>query len=162
MYAVISSGGKQYRLTEGDLIEVERLSGNPGDQVVFEQVLYLSDDQNQVVGTPTVEGARVVGEIVDQGRGDKVVVFKFKRRKMYRRKSGHRQFVTRVRIESIQSTSGLAKESKATAQKEEETQLQVEKKAKGQAHDEKAKPESSPKRKLSSDVAKKKSSKSAE
>jgi large subunit ribosomal protein L21 len=102
MYAVISSGGKQYRLTEGDLVDVERIGGHVGDPVVFDRVLFLGDGDSGRVGDPVVDGARVLGTIVTQGKGDKIIVFKFKRRKMYRRKNGHRQELTRVRIESIQ------------------------------------------------------------
>jgi large subunit ribosomal protein L21 len=102
MYAVVSTGGKQYRLTEGAVVDVERFSGEVGDQVVFDQVLFLGGDDDQTVGDPTVKGARVLGTIVEQGRGDKVVVFKYKKRKMYRRRTGHRQSLTRVRIEGIE------------------------------------------------------------
>ncbi len=127
MYAVISSGGKQYRLSEGDLIDLERLDGEVGDQVVFDQVLLVSNGEAPLIGTPTVDGARVVGTIVEQGKGDKIVVFKFKRRKMYRRRTGHRQLLTSVKIESIETAGpAKAKTKKATASVEEK---KVEKKA---------------------------------
>ncbi len=108
MYAVVSTGGKQYRLTKGAVVDVERVSGEVGDQVVFDQVLFLGGDDDQAVGGPTVKGARVLGTIVEQGKGDKVVVFKYKKRKMYRRRTGHRQLLTRVRVEEIQSGESSA------------------------------------------------------
>ena len=95
---MINSGGKQYRLTEGELVDLERLDGAVGDQVVFDQVLLVESGEAPMIGTPTVDGAQVVGTIVEQGKGDKIVVFKFKRRKMYRRRTGHRQLLTTVKI----------------------------------------------------------------
>jgi large subunit ribosomal protein L21 len=108
MYAVVSSGGKQYRLKSGDVVEVERLAGDVGDEVVFDQVLFLEDGEAPVVGSPTVPSARVVGTILEQGKGDKVIVFKFKRRKMQRKKTGHRQLMTRVRINEISTSVGAS------------------------------------------------------
>ena len=98
--AVIRSGNRQYRVAEGDLIQVEKLAGNPGDSVEFGQVLLIGGDTPKI-GKPTVSGAKVTGEIVRQGRGDKLVVFKFKRRKKYRRKNGHRQYFTEVKITGV-------------------------------------------------------------
>jgi large subunit ribosomal protein L21 len=103
MYAVVSTGGKQYRLQEGDVIQVEKLAGQPGDQVVFDQVLMLGGGEEARVGDPLVNGARVVGTILEQTRGEKLIVFKYKKRKMYRRKTGHRQPVTRVKVNSIEA-----------------------------------------------------------
>jgi large subunit ribosomal protein L21 len=113
MYAVISTGGKQYRLEQGDLVEVESLKGAVGDKVVFDEVLAIGDEETSSFGSPLVAGAQVVGTIVEQGRGAKIKVLKFKRRKMYRKKTGHRQGFTSVKIESI--VDGGAK--KAPAQK---------------------------------------------
>ena len=101
MYAVIESGGKQYRVTEGEVVRLEKLPGQPGEEVVLERVLLVSDDRT-VVGTPFVDGARVVGRIVAHGRARKIVVFKFKPKVRYRRKQGHRQPYTAVRIERIE------------------------------------------------------------
>lgn len=123
MYAVVSTGGKQYRLTKGDIVDVERFSGEVGDQVVFDQVLFVGGEDGQSVGDPTVSGARVVGSIVEQGKDDKVIVFKYKKRKMYRRRTGHRQLLTRVRIEEIQ-TGG--KPTKSTSAKEPEAKAKTE------------------------------------
>ena len=101
MYAVIETGGKQYRVQPGDTVVVERLPGDSGDAVEFGQVLLLSDDANVAVGRPIIEGARVTGEIVEQGRDKKLVFYKFKRRKNYRRRWGHRQAYTAVKITDV-------------------------------------------------------------
>ena len=100
MYAVIETGGKQYRVSPGDLVNVELLEGDPGKEVAFDRILMVSGDQT-LVGTPRVEGAKVIAEVVEQGKGDKVIVFKYKRRKHYQRKRGHRQMFTAVRIKEI-------------------------------------------------------------
>ena len=98
--AVIRSGGKQFRVAEGDTVKVEKLEGKPGDEVTFEEVLLISGDMPKI-GKPTVRGAKVKGQIVAQGRDEKMVVFKLKRRKKQRRKAGHRQQLTEVRITGI-------------------------------------------------------------
>jgi large subunit ribosomal protein L21 len=101
MYAVIETGGKQYRVQPGDTVVLEKLSGTTGDAVEFDQVLLLSDDENVAVGRPLIDGARVTGKIVEQGRGPKLIVYKFKRRKNYRKKNGHRQAFTAVKIDEV-------------------------------------------------------------
>ncbi len=101
MYAIIESGGKQYRVAEGDLINLERLQGEIGEKVNFDRVLLVGDEETAHLGTPWVERGQVVGTIADQGKLGKIIVFKFKRRKGYRRRKGHRQLVTTVRIEKI-------------------------------------------------------------
>lgn len=103
MYALIETGGKQYRVAPGDVLDVERLAdaGEPGAAVEFDRVLLVSGDDGVTVGSPTVEGAVVKASVVDQVRGSKVRVFKMKRRKGYRRTRGHRQELLRVRIEDI-------------------------------------------------------------
>jgi len=101
MYAVIETGGKQYRVEQGQTLIVEKLEGSQGDTVEFDQVLLLSTDDAVAVGRPTVEGAKVTAEIVGQVRGPKLVVYKFKRRKDYRRRTGHRQFLTSVKINDV-------------------------------------------------------------
>jgi large subunit ribosomal protein L21 len=100
MYAVIKTGGKQYRVTEGDRLRVEKLPGEPGAKVTFEEVLMIGGEK-VAVGTPTVKGAKVSAEILTQGRDKKVIVFKFRRRKNYRRKRGHRQPFTELKITGI-------------------------------------------------------------
>lgn len=101
MYAIIASGGKQYRVSQGDSLRVEKLEGEKGAKVIFDQVLMLGEGENAKIGTPTVAGAKVEAEIVDQNRAKKIVVFKFKRRIKYRRKSGHRQPYTELKITGI-------------------------------------------------------------
>ena len=101
MYAVIATGGKQYRVSEGDEIFIEKLVGEAGDAVTFDQVLAVSDDNGLKAGTPTVEGAAVEAEIVKQGKQKKIIIFKMKSKKGYRRKKGHRQPYTRVKINKI-------------------------------------------------------------
>lgn len=103
MYAVIKTGGKQYRVQPGDLIKVEKLAGSPGDDVVFSDVLMVAGDAEVKIGTPLVKGAKVVGKIVQQARDKKVIIFKHKRRKGYRLKKGHRQYFTAVAIKSIEA-----------------------------------------------------------
>ena len=100
MYAVIKTGGKQYRVAEGDKLHVEKLTGNAGDEISFDQVLLVGGDSPKV-GTPTIAGASVKAKIVSQDRGEKIIVFKLKRRKNYRRKQGHRQPYTQIQITGI-------------------------------------------------------------
>jgi len=100
-YAVIRTGGKQYRVAPGDVVRVERLGGDVGAAVEFTEVLLTAGEGAVRVGTPLVEGAHVRGEIVAQGRDRKVLVYKKKRRKNYRRRRGHRQSVTTVRVTEI-------------------------------------------------------------
>jgi large subunit ribosomal protein L21 len=102
MYAVIKSGGKQYRVAPGDQVKFEKIQGEVGDSVAFDHVLLTSDGENVRVGQPYVDDAKVVGRIVRQARDKKIVVFKYKRRKGYRRKQGHRQNFTLVSIENIE------------------------------------------------------------
>lgn len=101
MYAVLETGGKQYRVSPGDLLKVERLGAEPGSPVRFDRVLLVAEGDQVTIGTPIVAGASVAGEVVRQGRARKVIVFKFKRRKKYRRTQGHRQAETTVRITAI-------------------------------------------------------------
>jgi large subunit ribosomal protein L21 len=105
MYAVIQTGGKQYRVEPGKTVLVEKLEGDAGAQVKFDQVLLVSsgDGATVTVGKPTVAGASVTGEIVEQTRGEKLVVFKFRLRKNYVRRNGHRQDLTAVKIAAIQA-----------------------------------------------------------
>jgi large subunit ribosomal protein L21 len=100
MYAVIRTGGKQYRVSEGQTLRVEKLHGTSGDKVTFNEVLLVGGDTPKV-GQPLVQGASVAAEITGQDRGKKIVVFKFRRRKNYRRKNGHRQPYTELKITGI-------------------------------------------------------------
>lgn len=102
MHAVIKTGGKQYTVNPGDLIDVELLAGEPGDNIEFNEVLMVSNDKGEVqVGSPIVENAVVKAKIVQEKKGKKIIVFKFKRRKDYRNKNGHRQRYTTVEITDI-------------------------------------------------------------
>ncbi len=101
-YAIIRTGGKQFRVSPGDIIRVPSLAGkNEGDTVEFGDVLAAGDDNGVRIGAPLVSGANVSGTVVTQGRSPKIIVFKFKRRKQYKRKQGHRQGFTAVKIDSI-------------------------------------------------------------
>jgi large subunit ribosomal protein L21 len=101
MYAVIKTGGKQYRVAQNDLLEIERLPGEKGGTIEFGEVLMLGGDGAATVGAPFIKGAKVTAELVDQTRGPKVIAFKKRRRKNSRRKKGHRQDLTLVRITAI-------------------------------------------------------------
>ncbi len=114
MYAVIKTGGKQYKVAKDDVIVVEKLAGEPGASVDLGEVLLVGDDKAQTVGAPLVEGASVAAEVVEQKRDKKIIVFKKKRRKNYRRKNGHRQNVTVLRITDI-LTAGAKKAPKKRA-----------------------------------------------
>jgi len=106
MYAVIQTGGKQYRVAPGEEIKVEKLNGNVGDEVHFDSVLLVSKDDKVAIGKPVLKDTRVVAKVTGHSRGPKLVVFKYKRRKGYRRKQGHRQDYTGVRILDIKDHSG--------------------------------------------------------
>jgi len=102
MYAVVASGGKQYKVQEGDVLRIEKIAGEVGSPVSFDNVLLYSDgDQAVQIGRPVLEQASVQAHIVEQGKSPKVIVFKYKRRKRYRRKQGHRQAFTGVKIDAI-------------------------------------------------------------
>ena len=102
MYAVIRTGGKQFRVAQGDIVAVEKLAGQVGDKVTFDQVLFVGGNGEVKIGTPSFPEARVTAEILDQGKAKKVIVFKKKRRKSYSRKRGHRQQLTTLKIVEIQ------------------------------------------------------------
>jgi len=104
VYAVIETGGKQYRVAAGDVIEVEKLPAEAGSQVEIDRVLMLAGDTGISLGTPIVPGARVVATITEHFRGPKIRIFKMKAKKRYRRRMGHRQSLTRLKIDSILTT----------------------------------------------------------
>ena len=101
MYAIFETGGKQYRITEGDTLFIEKLDAEAASEVTFDRVLAIIDGETTNFGTPTVDGATVTAEVLKNGKAKKVVVFKMKRRKGYRRKQGHRQPYTQVKISKI-------------------------------------------------------------
>ena len=101
MYAVIKTGGKQYRVQEGQTLKLEKLEVATGETLNFDEVLLVSDGENIKVGAPLVEGAKVTAEVVDHGRGDKVRIIKFRRRKHHMKRQGHRQWYTEVKITGI-------------------------------------------------------------
>jgi len=101
MYAVIETGGKQYRVEQGETIEIEKIAGSPGDEVTFDNVLLIGDGKDLAIGQPNVVGSKVMGQLLRHDRGKKIIVGKFKRRKKYRRKTGHRQALSVVQIKQI-------------------------------------------------------------
>lgn len=101
MYAIITSGGKQYRVAEGQLIKLESLDKNVGDEVQFDQVLMVRNEDSTDIGSPYIENAKVVGEVASNGRGEKISIIKFRRRKHYMKRMGHRQNFTEVKITKI-------------------------------------------------------------
>lgn len=111
MYAVVSSGGKQYKVQEGETLRLEKLVGEVGTPVSFDRVLLYSDGENVAIGQPMVDDIQVRGHIVEQGRAKKIIVFKYKRRKGYRKKQGHRQSFTAVKIDSIGTSAPVQAES---------------------------------------------------
>ena len=117
MYAVVQTGGKQYRVAEGDIICVEKLNAEVGSKVTLNEVLVIGDAAKTIVGTPFVEGAAVTANVVENGKAKKVIVFKYKAKKDYRRKKGHRQPFTKLEIKSIVASGAAA--PKAPAKKAE-------------------------------------------
>ena len=121
MYAVVNSGGKQYKVQQGQILRVEKIPGDVGNPVTFDRVLMFSDGETVSIGQPVLEDIAVEGHIVEQGKAKKIIVFKYKRRKRYRRKKGHRQDFTAVLIDGIkakaQKSSETKDESKTEAKK---------------------------------------------
>jgi large subunit ribosomal protein L21 len=155
MYAVIKTGGKQYKVAKNDVILVEKLPGEAGAEVELDEVLMVADDKNQTVGSPLVDGAHVAATVLEQTRGEKIIVFKKKRRQNYRRKAGHRQDLTALKITDI-VTGGKKKAAKAAAPKAEE------KKAAPKAEEKKAAPKKAEAKTEAKPAAKKAAPKKAE
>ena len=103
MYAVIESGGKQHRVEEGEVLKLEKLDVATGDNVDFDKVLMVGEGESATIGTPYVEGSKVTAEVLNHGRGDKVKIIKFNRRKHHRKQQGHRQWYTEVKITGIKA-----------------------------------------------------------
>lgn len=102
MYAIIETGGKQYKVAEGEMVKVEKLEAGVGDKITLDQVLMIGDDNGSKIGNPLVEGAKITAAVLEQGRGKKIVVYKYKKRKNERKKQGHRQAYTKLLIEKIE------------------------------------------------------------
>ena len=115
MYAVIRSGGKQYKVSKDDIISVEKLTAEAGDKISIDEVLMISEKDNLILGDPIIKGAKVNAEVLEQTRAKKIIVFKKKRRQNYRRKNGHQQNLTTLKIVDIKATA-----SKKVAAKKEE------------------------------------------
>jgi large subunit ribosomal protein L21 len=103
MYAVVNTGGKQYKVQKGETLRIEKIPGDVGSQVTFDKVLMVADGETIRVGQPLLEKAAVTARIVEQDKAKKIIVFKYKRRKRYRRKQGHRQPYTAIRIDGIEA-----------------------------------------------------------
>ncbi len=122
MFAVIKTGGKQYKVTKGETLDIEKLEGKEGASVNFDEILLLSEKGKTSIGTPTIAGAYVSAKIVGHKRGDKIVVFKMKPKKRYQKTQGHRQELTTVEITDVKATGGKVTKSPAkTAPKKKET-----------------------------------------
>lgn len=122
MYAVIRSGGKQYKVSKNDIISVEKLTAETGDKISIDEVLMISEKDNLILGDPIIKGASVNAEVLEQTRAKKIIVFKKKRRHNYRRKNGHQQNLTTLKIVDIKSTATKkAAAKKAETPKEEKT-----------------------------------------
>jgi large subunit ribosomal protein L21 len=119
MFAVIKTGGKQYKVAQDDVIVIEKLDGETGDTLVFGEVLMIGDGSNVEMGVPMIGGAQVVGEVVEQRRGAKIIIFKKKQRNTYRRKKGHRQHETVIKITEILAKGGKTVTAKKAAPKTE-------------------------------------------
>jgi large subunit ribosomal protein L21 len=141
----VSTGGKQYRVEAGNELIVERVAGDAGSTITFDRVLLVGDGEAVTVGTPTVEGATVSGTVIGEALGPKLIVFKFKQKATYRRKNGHRQHMTRVRIDEISAGGKKSKpaekaDAPAKAEKAEPTKAKAETPAKKPARRTTAKP----------------------
>ena len=126
MYAVVTTGGKQYRVEAGSELIIERLAEEPGASITFDRVLLLGDGDAVTVGSPTVDGASVSGTVLAEELGPKLIIFKFKQKVKYRRTRGHRQHLTRVRIDEISSGDRKSTKAAKAAKAEEPTEVEAE------------------------------------
>ncbi len=129
MYAVVKTGGKQYRVAKDDVIKVEKLDGAAGDIIALDEVLMLADGDKVTIGAPRIDGASVAAEILEQARAKKVIIFKKRRRQNYRRKKGHRQHLTVLRVTDILTDGAKPKAAKKAAPKAEAPKKETAKKA---------------------------------
>lgn len=155
MYAVVKTGGKQYRVSKDDILKVERLAGDAGDTITLEEVLMLGEGKDVTVGAPTVAGAAVAAEILEQSRAKKIIIFKKRRRQNYRRKAGHRQLQTVLKITDILTGGAKAKPAaKKAAPKTEAKKTETKKstpKAAAKKAEAKAEPKKAPAKKAAVD-----------
>jgi large subunit ribosomal protein L21 len=114
MYAIIETGGKQYKVAAGDTVTVDYLDAGQGKEIELSRVLLIADGEDTTVGNPTIDNAKVTATCLKEGRGDKVIVFKYKNKTRYHRKNGHRQLLTTLKINDIIKPGGVAEESKST------------------------------------------------
>lgn len=119
MYAIIETGGKQYRVNEGDILTVEKLAVEDGSKIELDKVLLLSKDGEVQVGAPYIEGVKVFGEVVESGKGKKVIIYKYKSKKDYRKKQGHRQPYTMIKITSLTGEAPVKEAPKAVEAQEQ-------------------------------------------
>ncbi len=119
MYAIIESCGKQYKVAEGDVVFFEKLDAEEGKKVTFDKVILVSEEEKIQIGNPYVKGVKVEGKVISHGKAKKIIVFKMKPKKNYRRKQGHRQPYTKVEITSIKTAAKKAETTKTTAKKED-------------------------------------------
>ena len=126
MYAVVNTGGKQYKVRQGEILRVEKIPGDVGSPVTFDRVLMFSDGENVSIGQPVLDNVAVEGHIVEQGKAKKIIVFKYKRRKRYRRKQGHRQEFTAVQIDNITAGGSQADETPAKVDESEPEAKKIE------------------------------------
>ena len=126
MYAIIEACGKQYKVAEGDVIFFEKLDAEEGKKVKFDNVILVSNEENVQVGNPYVKGAKVEGKVISHGKAKKIIVFKYKAKKNYRRKQGHRQPFTKVEITSIKLAAEKKETAAKTAKKAEKVEEKVE------------------------------------
>lgn len=163
MFAVIRAGGKQYRVAPNDTIEIEKIAGKPGDIIELSEVLLLGGEGTPKTGNPTVAGAAVAAEVLEQKRDAKIIVFKKKRRKGYRRTKGHRQMLTALRITEILTDGKKPSKAKAAAKAETKAAEKApEKKADPKPSAEKAPAKKAPAKKTEAKTAKKPAAKTAE
>jgi len=116
VYAVIESGGKQHRVEKGEILQLEKLNAATGDKVKFDKVLLVGEGESVKIGKPYVQGGQVTAEVLREGRGDKIKIIKFNRRKHYKRQQGHRQWYTEVKITGIKAGAGAKAKAKAKAE----------------------------------------------
>ena len=160
MYAVVTTGGKQYKVKEGETLKVEKIPGDVGSSVKFDRVLMISDGDTVSIGQPIVDDALVEGHIVEQGKTKKILVFKYKRRKRYRRTQGHRQHFTTIKIDSIKA-KGIKARKQAEPESKAEKPAEDKVKPKAKAAPAKAKTAAAPKAAEEKKEAKKPATKAA-